>query len=88
MNNDDGMKYVEQFEDEGFVYKLSVEPTPKNDRHLYTYSQGTGYYCRWKIIEKSQQEMTTLPVTDDQCEVIIFHNLESAIRGARQFLSI
>lgn len=88
MENDDAMKYVEQFEDEGFLYKLSVEPSPKNDRHLYTSSQGQGFYCRWNIIEKSQHEVSTLPVTDDQCEVIIFASVESAIHGAREFLSI
>jgi hypothetical protein len=88
METDDAMNYVEQFEDEGFLYKLSVDPSPKNDRHLHTYSQGDGYYCRWNIIEKSQHAITTLPVTDDQCEVIIFDSVKSAVEGARKFLSI
>jgi hypothetical protein len=88
MEKDDAMSYIEQFEDEGFLYKLSVEPSPRNNRHLFTYSQGNGYYCCWNIIQKSRQGTTTLPVTDDQCEVIIFDSMESAITGAKQFLSM
>jgi hypothetical protein len=88
MENDDAMRYVEQFEDEGFVYKLSVEPSPKNTNHLYTYSQGQGFYCRWQIIQKSPSGASTIAVTDDQCEVIIYDSVESAITGARAFLNL
>jgi hypothetical protein len=82
------MKYLEQFEDDGFVYHLSIEPSLTNDKHLYTFSQGKGFYCCWSIVEKSQSQQQSLAVTDDQCEVIIFSSLESAIKGAKDFLGL
>ncbi len=88
MLENDEMKYVEKFEDDGFVYELNVEPSNENHPHLYTYSQGPGYYCRWNIVGKSPEHKSVLAVTDDQCEVIIFHSLESAIKGAKDFLGM
>jgi hypothetical protein len=88
MNNQDDMKYVEKFEDEGFVYELNVETAREDSPHLYTYSQGQGFQCRWDIMHKSQERHNVVAVTDDQCEVIIFDSVESAIKGAKEFLSI
>jgi hypothetical protein len=82
------MKYVEKFEDEGFVYELNVEPSIENSSHLYTYSQGSGFHCRWNIMEKNQQHMNVVSVTDDECEIIIFDSVESAIKGAKDFLCL
>jgi hypothetical protein len=88
MLNNEPMKYVEKFEDEGFVYELSVEPSNENTAHLYTFSQGSGYYCRWNIIEKNHHKENVVSVTDDECELIIFDSVESAIKGAKDFLSM
>ena len=82
------MKYVEKFEDEGFLYELSVEPSNDNVTHLYTYSQGSGFYCRWNITEKNHNKQNIVSVTDDDCEIIIFDTVESAIKGAKDFLNI
>lgn len=82
------MKYVERFEDEGFVYELNVEAASPNNQHLYTFSQGEGYQCRWEIARKHEEFHNVVAVTDDQCEVIIFDSVESAIRGAKDFLSL
>lgn len=79
---------MERFEDEGFVYELKVEAANRNNQHLYTYSQGDGFQCRWDIERKDQDLHDSIVVTDDQCEVIIFDSLESAIRGAKDFLSL
>jgi hypothetical protein len=88
MNNQDDMKYVEVIEDEGFVYELKVEPSLPDSPHLFTRSQGQGYQCRWDIIQKNQDQHNVVAVTDDQCEVIVFDSVESAIKGAKEFLSI
>jgi hypothetical protein len=88
MLNNDTMKYVEKFEDEGFVYELNVEPSSQHNSHLYTYSQGSGFYCRWNIVGKNQHQESVVSVTDDECELIIFDSVESAIKGAKDFLSI
>lgn len=88
MLNDDKMKYVEKFEDEGFLYELNVEPSNQNSSHLYTCSQGSGFYCRWSIIGKNQSQKNVVSVTDDECELIIFDSVESAIKGAKDFLNI
>jgi hypothetical protein len=88
MLNDDTMRYVEKFEDDGFLYELNVEPSPGNSSHLYTYSQGEGFYCKWNIIEKNHHQENVVSVTDDECELIIFDSVESAIRGAKDFLNI
>lgn len=89
MLNDEAMKYVEKFEDEGFVYELNVEPSNENiQHHLYTYSQGAGFYCRWNIIGKTKQQANVVSVTDDECELIIFDSVESAIKGAKAFLDL
>ena len=82
------MRYSEKFEDEGFVYELSVEPSNENNSHLYTHSQGSGFYCRWNIIEKNHRHENIVSVTDDECERIIFDSVESAVKGAKDFLSI
>ena len=88
MLNDDPMRYSEKFEDEGFVYELSVEPSNENNSHLYTHSQGSGFYCRWNIIGKNHRHENIVSVTDDECELIIFDSVESAVKGAKDFLSI
>lgn len=88
MNNKNEMRHVETFEDEGFVYQLSVEVSNPESQHLYTCSQGEGYQCRWDIMEKKQNVHDIVAVTDDQCEIIIFDSVESAVRGAKDFLSI
>lgn len=88
MNNRDDMKYVEKFEDERFVYELNVEAAGENSSHLYTFSQGHGFQCRWEIVNKNQEHHSVVAVTDDQCEVIIFDSVESAIKGAKEFLCI
>lgn len=81
------MKYVEVFEDEGFVYELKVEASRPDSPHLFTTSQGQGYQCRWDIVQKNLDQHNVVAVTDDQCEIIIFDSLESAIKGAKEFLS-
>lgn len=88
MSNQDDMKYVEKFEDEGFVYELSVEPARGESPHLFTYSQGKGFRCSWDIVKKDEPYHDIISVTDDQCEVIIFDSVESAIKGAKDFLSM
>lgn len=88
MNNLDDMKYVERFEDDRFVYELKVEAANRNNHHLYTFSQGDGFQCRWDIAGKELGFHNIVAVTDDQCEVIIFDSIESAIRGAKDFLSL
>jgi hypothetical protein len=82
------MNYVEKFEDDGFSYELSVEPARHDHPHLFTFSQGEGYYCRWNIVDKGHQEKSTISVTDDQCELIVFDSVESAVKGAKDFLSM
>lgn len=84
----DNMKYVEKFEDDGFVYELNVSRSNENHPHLFTDSQGAGYYCRWNIVEKHRDEKNVVSVTDDDCELIIFESVESAIKGAKDFLAL
>lgn len=82
------MKYTERLEDERFIYELNVAESVRNHPHLYTYTQGEGFYCSWNIVAKENAYIDELVVTDDQCEVIVFDSLESAVRGAKEFLSL
>ncbi|HEY0741318.1 MAG TPA: hypothetical protein VGD40_07650 [Chryseosolibacter sp.] len=88
MFTNENMKYVEKFEDDGFVYELSVSPSSDNNPHIYTASQGFGYYCRWNIVEKNHAKRNVVSVTDDDCELIIFESVESAVKGAKAFLNL
>jgi hypothetical protein len=81
------MNYMERFEDEGFVYELTVKPSAVVE-NLHTYSQGDGYCCRWTITGKQNHLTRELSVTDDECEVIVYNTIEAAVQGARDFLSI
>jgi hypothetical protein len=82
------MNYHHKFEDEGFVYELSVRPSAEKRENLYTISQGNGFFCRWLITGKQTQVVREVSVTDDACEVIVFHSVEAAVRGAKEFLNI
>lgn len=82
------MKYRERFEDDGFVYELAVQPSHNKEADLHTYSQGEGYLCQWTITGKQNYKKHEVVVTDDECEVIVYHSIEAAITGAREFLSI
>jgi hypothetical protein len=88
MLKEDEMKYVEKFEDDRFVYELSVERSKENNPHLFTFSQGPGFYCRWTIHGKDYNQEARIAVTDDNCELIIFDSVESAVKGAKAFLSM
>jgi hypothetical protein len=82
------MAYRKKFEDEGFVYELTVQPSAEDKEHLYTVSQGDGYFCQWMIKGKETPVVREVVVTDDNCEVIVFHSVEAAVKGAKDFLSI
>jgi hypothetical protein len=82
------MNHKETFEDEGFVYELTVKASAANRENLHTYSTGTCYSCQWTIKEKQKQLTREIAVTDDECKVIIYSSVEAAVRGARDFLSI
>ena len=82
------MSYQQKFEDDGFVYELTVQPSAEKREHLYTISQGEGFFCRWVITVKQSQIVREVSVTDDDCEVIVFSSVEAAIKGAKEFLSL
>lgn len=82
------MNYKETFEDEGFVYELTVQPAGDENEDLRIYSQSNGFYCQWAITAKENNRMSEVAVTDDECEVIVYATLEAAVRGAKEFLSI
>jgi hypothetical protein len=82
------VNYQQKFEDEGFVYELTVQPAAEKRGHLYTISQGDGFFCRWVITVKQTNVVREVSVTDDDCEMIIFHSVEAAVNGAKEFLHI
>lgn len=82
------MNYKEKFEDEGFVYELTVQPATTAKQDLRVYSQDKGYYCEWAIIAKQGNALNEVAVTDDECEVIVYSSVEAAVRGAKEFLSL
>ena len=82
------MNYRQKFEDEGFVYELTVQPSAEKREHLYTISQGKGFFCHWIITVKESQVVREVSVTDDDCEVIVFASVEAAVKGAKEFLDL
>jgi hypothetical protein len=82
------MEYREKLEDEGFVYELTVQPSGEKREHLYTLSQGQGFYGRWLIRGKDSHAVDEVSVTDQDCEVIVFQSVEAAVAGAKQFLDL
>jgi hypothetical protein len=82
------MNYKEKFEDEGFVYELTVQPSSEAQDDLHTYSQQDGYCCQWSITRKETHLKREVAVTNDECEVIVYTTIEAAVRGAKEFLSI
>lgn len=86
--NHDRMNYKEKFEDEGFVYELTVQSAGPENEDLRIYSQSDGFYCQWAITTKENNFINEVAVTDDECEVIVYASLEAAVRGAKEFLSI
>jgi hypothetical protein len=82
------MNYKEKFEDDGFIYELTVQATDEQREDLFTYSQGSGYCCGWIITGKQNNLTRELSVTNDDCEVIVYHTVEAAVKGAKDFLSI
>jgi hypothetical protein len=82
------MNHKEKFEDEGFVYELTIKPSAVKQENLHTDSQGSGYFCQWTILEKQKHFKQEVAVTDDECEVIVYSTIEAAVRGAKDFLSI
>jgi hypothetical protein len=82
------MRYKEKFEDDGFVYELRVQPAAACEVDLHTTSQGEGYFCEWTITEKKKKSTNEVAVTNDDCEMIVFHSVEAAVSGARAFLSL
>ncbi|MBT1700713.1 hypothetical protein KK083_27735 [Fulvivirgaceae bacterium PWU4] len=82
------MNHQEKFEDEGFVYELTVQPVAHRKEDLHTFSQGEGYYCQWMITAKQDSLVREVAVTDDDCEVIVYTTVEAAVKGAREFLSL
>jgi hypothetical protein len=82
------MNHKQKFEDEGFVYELTVQPVAGKREDLHTYSQGNGYYCQWVITGKQNHLLREVAVTDDECEIIVYTTIEAAVKGAREFLSL
>jgi hypothetical protein len=82
------MKYSEKFEDEGFVYELSVRPTLTDEGDLHVFSQGSGYLCEWTITAKQNYTINEVVVTDDRCDAIVYNTVEAAIKGAKEFLAL
>lgn len=82
------MNYQEKFEDEGFVYELNIQPSAEKREHLFTISQGQGFYGRWLITGKQTDVTREVSVTDNDCELIVFQSVEAAVRGAKEFLDL
>lgn len=82
------MNHKEKFEDEGFVYELTVQPVASNRYDLHTYSHRNGYYCQWAITGKQSHQLREVAVTDDECEIIVYTTIEAAVKGAREFLCL
>jgi hypothetical protein len=82
------MNYKERFEDDGFVYELSVKSSEEKNESLYTQSQGEGYFSCWQVKHKRNHIIREVTVTNDACEVIVYTSVEAAVRGAKDFLSI
>lgn len=78
---------METFEDEGFVYELSVKASTR-EKDLHTISQGDGFCCVWTITGKEDHQVNQIKVTDDECETVVYHSLEAAVKGARDFISL
>ena len=81
------MQFRERFEDEGFVYELTVKPAIESQIQPPTFSQDN-YSCKWAITRKESNLTREVLVTDDECELIVYHSVEDAVKGARDFLSI
>ena len=81
------MMYKRTFESEGILYELVIQDagTRPDDVHTYTVE---GFWCQWSITGKQGHVTKELPVTNDECEVIIFSSLDEAVNGARQFISL
>lgn len=82
------MSHQEKFEDEGFVYELTVQPAANRKEDLHTFSQSGGYYCQWIITAKQDSLIREVAVTDDDCKVIVYTTVEAAVKGAREFLCL
>lgn len=82
------MNYKERFEDDGFVYELSVQPSVEKNESLHMQSQGEGYFSCWQIKHKRNQIIREVNVTDDACEIIVYTSVEAAVHGAKDFLSL
>ena len=79
------MQFRERFEDEGFVYELTVKPATEDEIEPTTQDN---YSCKWAITRKKSNLTREVLVTDDECELIVYHSVEEAVKGARDFLSI
>lgn len=81
------MDYKQVFEDEGFIYQLTVKPSVEAEipqaQSIYE-----RYSCSWAITGKQTNLTREVKVTDDECEIIVYHTIEAAVAGARDFLSI
>ncbi len=82
------MDYQEKFEDERFVYELKVQSTDVRKHHLFTLSQGDGFFGQWNIFHKGEQQHHLVNVTDDECEIIVYSSVEAAVQGAHEFLNV
>jgi hypothetical protein len=82
------MNYTENFEDDGFFYTLTVQPTEQSEKKLYVICQGDGYRCEWKVRSKTSARTNSVLVTDDNCNPIVYPNVETARAAAKRFISI
>ena len=81
------MDYKQTFEDDGFIYQLTVQPSAESEiRHVQP-ALG-GYSCSWAITGKETNLTREIKVTNNECEIIVYQTVEAAVEGARDFLSI
>lgn len=81
------MDYKQTFEDEGFIYQLTVKPSAESET-LRVQPAGGEYSCIWVITGKETNLTREIKVTNNECEIIVYQTVEAAVEGARDFLSI
>ena len=79
--------YTRRFVQHGLLYEVKIRPSKAKVDDLHTYSQN-GYWCSVMIIDQNGFTAGKLPVTDDDCGVIVYPTVEAAENGAKKFLSI
>jgi hypothetical protein len=82
------MNYKKTFEDERYRYELTISESSYLSKKKLLYAAQNGLWCKWQIQDKKSLRNRELPVTDNDCYIILFSSLIDAVAGAKDFLSL